>query len=250
MRARILAIQRHLRWDFLQRGRGREGERSYNKYFWLEVVLREVECREAMARKKRFCFVFFNKREKGDVDFLFGNKSGFFLSRPKFFEFFLYSFSILLPSKMEDDPCPVAIACRQVAKKVFGIDHLRFGQLEAAVAAVEKKDSIVVLPTGAGKSRCFQLVPSILKELQRPKGLVMVIQPLLMLLKTQTEDLRSLGLEAGVDAQSDIRDQQVLIKARRGDLDFCKWTSSLHALLCAPLPCFSFWFPCLRFHLD
>ena len=126
---------------------------------------------------------------------------------------------------MEDDPCPVAIACRQVAKKVFGIDHLRFGQLEAAVAAVEKKDSIVVLPTGAGKSRCFQLVPSILKELQRPKGLVMVIQPLLMLLKTQTEDLRSLGLEAGVDAQSDIRDQQVLIKARRGDLDFCKWTS-------------------------
>jgi len=95
--------------------------------------------------------------------------------------------------------CAATAACVRVAQTVFKIPNLRFGQLEAAVAAVEQKDAIVVLPTGAGKSRCFQLVPYLLQELGRPRGLVIVIQPLVTLLKGQVSVSRAICSRSAAD---------------------------------------------------
>ena len=120
------------------------------------------------------------------------------------------------------EECPIAAACVSVAKEVFSIHNLRFGQLEAVVSAVEKQDSMIVLPTGAGKSRCFQLVPSVLKRLGRESGLVIVIQPLIALLRAQVKELEGLGLNAGFDADVEDRDPAILKKARSSNLDFCK----------------------------
>ena len=121
-----------------------------------------------------------------------------------------------------DEQCPITVACTSVARTIFSIEKLRFGQLEAVVAAVQAKDSVIILPTGAGKSRCFQLVPFVQKELKHTGGLVIVIQPIVALLQNQVKDLMDLGLKAALDAQVQDRDPTVLNRASKGDLDFRK----------------------------
>jgi len=124
------------------------------------------------------------------------------------------------------EQCPISLECSRVAQKVFSIPHLRYGQLEATVAAVENKDSIIVLPTGGGKSRCFQMVPFVRQGLNLPGGLVVVIQPLVALLKNQVDGLNKIGLKAALDAKIEQRDAAVHKKAVNGEIDFCKTTTT------------------------
>ncbi len=72
----------------------------------------------------------------------------------------------------------------------FGLRAFRPGQREAVQAALEGRDSLVVMPTGGGKSLCYQL-PALAGE-----GLVVVVSPLIALMSDQWRRLR----EAGVDA--------------------------------------------------
>ena len=65
-------------------------------------------------------------------------------------------------------------------KKYFGYDNFRKGQREVVQALLEKKDILAIMPTGAGKSICFQ-IPSLLM----PYGVV-VISPLISLSFAQT----------------------------------------------------------------
>src|SRR5690606_1223262 len=70
-------------------------------------------------------------------------------------------------------------------KKYFGFDHFKDQQEAIITAVLEKQDCLVIMPTGGGKSMCFQL-PSLLFP-----GITLVISPLIALMKDQVDGLRS-----------------------------------------------------------
>jgi ATP-dependent DNA helicase RecQ len=72
----------------------------------------------------------------------------------------------------------------------FGLASFRPGQREAAVAVLEGRDIVAVMPTGAGKSLCFQL-PALLLD-----GPTIVVSPLIALMKDQVDALRARGVAA------------------------------------------------------
>ena len=76
----------------------------------------------------------------------------------------------------------------QVAGQIFGIKKLRPGQEELIEAALLGRDSVGVMPTGSGKSLCFQ-VPGVLL-----KKTVVVVSPLISLMHDQHEKLIDLGI--------------------------------------------------------
>ena len=77
-----------------------------------------------------------------------------------------------------------------VVKKYWDYDALRPLQREAMTAAVEGRDSLVVLPTGGGKSLCYQ-APALLSD-----RLTVVVSPLISLMKDQVDRLLSHGVAA------------------------------------------------------
>jgi ATP-dependent DNA helicase RecQ len=72
----------------------------------------------------------------------------------------------------------------------FGLESFRPGQREAVVAALEGRDSLVVMPTGGGKSLCYQL-PALANQ-----GLVVVVSPLIALMSDQWRRLREAGVRS------------------------------------------------------
>src|ERR1700750_2346643 len=75
-------------------------------------------------------------------------------------------------------------------KNFFGFENFREGQREVVEAILEGHDTVVVMPTGGGKSLCFQL-PALMRE-----GVTVVVSPLIALMKDQVDALRSRGLPA------------------------------------------------------
>ncbi len=81
-------------------------------------------------------------------------------------------------------------ALERALRDRFRLPSFRPGQQEAALAILEGRDVVAVMPTGAGKSLCFQL-PALLLE-----GTTVVVSPLIALMKDQVDALRARGLAA------------------------------------------------------
>ena len=78
-----------------------------------------------------------------------------------------------------------------VLRRVFGYDSFRGGQRAVVDHVVAGGDALVLMPTGAGKSLCYQ-VPALVRE-----GVGVVISPLIALMQDQVDALRAVGVRAG-----------------------------------------------------
>jgi ATP-dependent DNA helicase RecQ len=102
--------------------------------------------------------------------------------------------SLPLPPLLERErPAPdeaPAEQARRLLKHVFGFDDYRPLQEEIVGQLLQGEDALAVMPTGSGKSLCFQL-PALLVE-----GLTVVVSPLIALMQDQVEQLRELDVPA------------------------------------------------------
>ncbi|MBB1341330.1 DNA helicase RecQ [Pseudoalteromonas sp. SR44-5] len=89
-----------------------------------------------------------------------------------------------------------------ILKQVFGYSEFRDGQETVINAALNGQDSLVLLPTGGGKSVCYQ-VPALALS-----GLTVVISPLISLMQDQVSQLQALGVKAAYINNSLNRDEQ------------------------------------------
>jgi ATP-dependent DNA helicase RecQ len=79
---------------------------------------------------------------------------------------------------------------RRTLRRVFGLQDFRPGQEEVIRSAMEGRNTLAIMPTGAGKSLCYQL-----PALHLP-GMTLVVSPLISLMKDQVDKLDGLGLDA------------------------------------------------------
>ena len=103
-----------------------------------------------------------------------------------------------------------------VLKQYWGYDAFRPMQQEIISAAADGKDVLAILPTGGGKSVCFQ-VPALMRE-----GIALVVTPLIALMKDQVQNLEARGIRAlSIHAGMERREVElVLNNAAYGDFKF------------------------------
>ena len=79
---------------------------------------------------------------------------------------------------------------RRLLRSTFGIEQLRDGQQRIIDSVLDGKDTLAIMPTGAGKSLCYQIPAKMLE------GMTIVVSPLISLMKDQLEKLEELGIRS------------------------------------------------------
>jgi ATP-dependent DNA helicase RecQ len=102
----------------------------------------------------------------------------------------------------------------QILQQVFGYRDFRGQQQDIIESAIAGKDALVIMPTGGGKSLCYQ-IPALVRE-----GVGLVVSPLIALMQDQVTALHELGIEAGfLNSNQTFEEQdEVRRKLRSGEL--------------------------------
>ena len=104
-------------------------------------------------------------------------------------------------------------SAKKVLEETFGFQHFRPGQEDAVRALLAGKNALIVMPTGSGKSLCFQ-IPALVKE-----GFAVVVSPLIALMQDQVAALKLAGIAAdsinsGNDRHANMTAWQRLVEGR------------------------------------
>ena len=96
-----------------------------------------------------------------------------------------------MPESVAEPVAEPVADTRDLLHRVFGFPDFRPGQEEIVDAVLAGRNVLAIMPTGGGKSLCFQL-PALCRE-----GVTLVISPLIALMRDQVRALRAVGVEAG-----------------------------------------------------
>jgi len=134
------------------------------------------------------------------------------------------------------------LEAKQVLQSTFGYTEFRGEQAAIIDSVVEGKDAFVIMPTGGGKSLCYQ-IPAIVRE-----GCGVVVSPLIALMQDQVDALKLLGIKAGFlnSTQSNEDNSAVEEQFRQGELQLLyiaperlKQQRTVHLLQQAPISLFA-----------
>ncbi|MGY2574119.1 ATP-dependent DNA helicase RecQ [Vibrio sp. C8] len=100
------------------------------------------------------------------------------------------------------------LTATEVLRDVFGYQTFRDGQQEVIDTAIQGNDSLVIMPTGGGKSLCYQ-IPALVRS-----GVTVVISPLISLMKDQVDQLKANGVSAECVNSTQTREELISIYNR------------------------------------
>ena len=100
-----------------------------------------------------------------------------------------------------------------ILRTTFGFDHFRGVQEQVVERVLAGQHTLAVMPTGAGKSLCYQL-PALVRD-----GTALVISPLIALMHDQIRSAQAIGLRAASLTSADSDREQTLERLRSGELD-------------------------------
>lgn len=108
----------------------------------------------------------------------------------------------------------MAFSAGEILRKYFGYDRFRPLQEQIIQSIVSGRDTLVLIPTGGGKSVCFQ-IPALMLD-----GVCIVISPLISLMKDQVDALKGNGISAAYlnSSQSFSQQQEILDSCYRGEI--------------------------------
>ena len=103
----------------------------------------------------------------------------------------------------------------EALQQVFGYDAFRGFQKEVVETVVGGEDALVLMPTGGGKSLCYQ-IPALLRD-----GVAIVVSPLIALMHDQVDALEELGVRAAYLNSTLLPEEAVEVRnqVRRGEID-------------------------------
>ena len=136
----------------------------------------------------------------------------------------------------------ISSAAHALLRRFYGYDSFRPMQLDIITAAMQGRDTLVIMPTGGGKSMCYQM-PALLAD----GGVVIVVSPLIALMDDQVAALTANGIPAAavhslhseadnravMDALMQARVKVLYISPERLMTDIDRWSSSLPVRLFA-----------------
>jgi RecQ family ATP-dependent DNA helicase len=133
--------------------------------------------------------------------------------------------------RLRMEASPTTLLARRILRDRFGLEEFRLKQELAITRILDGGSSVVVFPTGAGKSLCYQVPAVAFKELDRVSkldarteeysGVTLVISPLIALMKDQVDALLRRGVKAAVLNSTLTREQFLMTQddLRNGKLD-------------------------------